>query len=89
MPGLDIDESTIFDNIGEHQVEFAGEVDGDEYQFAVRYSVFEALTGDAPDGDAALRFNEFVDVIRDAALSALSRDSDPEMIHVTEADLDI
>ena len=85
---LDIDTSTIFDNIDERQVEFDGEVDGDEYQFAVQYDVIEALSGEAPDGDAALRFTEFLDPIKDAALSALSRGSDRPIIVVSGNDLD-
>lgn len=87
-PSLDIDNSSILDNVDERQVEFAGEVDGDEYQFAVQYDVLEALTGDAPDGDAVDLFNRYVDPITDAALSALSRDSDQAMIVVSENDLD-
>jgi hypothetical protein len=85
---LDIDISTIFDNLDEHQVEFSGEVDGDDYQFAVKYSVLEAISGEAPDDDAEVTFNQFIDVVRDAALSALSRDSEPEIIVVSENDLD-
>jgi len=85
---LDIDNSTILDNIDERQVEFTGEVDGDEYEFAVQYDVLEALTGDAPDGDAVDTFNRYVDPISDAALSALSRNSDQAMIVVSENDLD-
>lgn len=85
---IDIDNSTIFDNVDEHQVEFSGEVDGDEYQFAVQYSVLEAVSGEAPDGDAEIKFNQFIDVIRDAALAALSRNSDPATIVISENDLD-
>ncbi len=85
---LDIDNSSIFDNLDEQQVEFAGEVDGDEYQFAVQYDVLEALSGDAPDGDAADLFRRFADPIGDAALSALGRDRGREMIVVSENDLD-
>ncbi len=85
---LDIDLSTLFDNIDERQVEFTGEVDGDEYEFAVKYGVLEALSGEAPDDDAEFRFNEFIDVLRDAALNALSRNSDAPVIIVSENDLD-
>ena len=85
---LDIDNSTILDNIDERQVEFAAEVDGDEYEFAVQYDVLEALTGDAPDGDAIDTFNQYIDPISDAALSALSRNTDQAMIVVSENDLD-
>ena len=85
---LEIDNSSILDNIDERQVEFTGEVDGDEYEFAVQYDVLEALTGDAPDGDAVDTFNRYIDPITDAALSALSRNSDQAMIIVSENDLD-
>lgn len=85
---LDIDISTIFDNIDEHQVEFSGEVDGDEYEFAVKYSVLEAVSGEAPDDNAEVLFNQFIDVIRDASLAALSRDGDAPVIIVSENDLD-
>ena len=85
---LDIHASSVVDNLDERQVEFDGEVDGEEYRFAVHHSVIEALTGTAPDGDAAESFEQFVDVIKDAALSALARDADPDIIVVTENDLD-
>ena len=85
---LEIDNSTILDNIDERQVEFDAEVDGDEYQFAVQYDVLEALTGDAPDDDAVDTFNRYIDPISDAALSALARNSDQALIVVSENDLD-
>ena len=85
---IDIDNSTIFDDIDGRQVEFSGEVDGEEYNFAVQYSVLEAISGEAPDDDAVTKFNQFVDVIKDAALSALSRDSDLAVVLITESDLD-
>ena len=84
---LDIDNASLFDNAEEQQVEFAGEVDGDEYQFAVQYDVLEALSGDAPDGDALDTFKQFVDPISDAALAALARDEDQDLIVVSENDL--
>ena len=85
---LEIDNASIFDNEEERQVEFSGEVDGDEHQFAVQYDVLEALSGDAPDGDALETFRTFVDPITDAALSALGRNSDQELVLVSENDLD-
>ena len=85
---LDIDNASILDNLDEQQVEFTGEVDGDEYQFAVKYDLLEALSGDAPDGDAADTFNRFIDPITDAALSALARDADQSLIVVSENDLE-
>ena len=85
---LDIDNASILDNLGEQQVEFEGEVDGDEYQFAVRYDLLEALSGDAPDGDAVDTFSRFVDPISDAALTALARDRDQAIVIVSENDLE-
>jgi len=85
---LDIDTSSILDNIDDRQVEFDGTVDGEEYQFAVQYDVLEALSGDVPDGDGVQTFNMFVDPISDAALSALARNSDQDIIIVSENDLD-
>lgn len=85
---LDIDNSSILDNIDERQVEFSGEVDAEEYQFAVEYDLLEALSGDAPDGDAVDTFNRFIDPISDAALSALARDRDQPLITVSENDLE-
>ena len=84
---LDIDETTVFDNLDERQVEFEGEVDGDEYQFAVQYDVLEALSGEAPDGDAAITFRRFVEVISDAALAAIERAPADGMVLVSENDL--
>ena len=46
---LDIDTASILDNPNERQVEFSGEVDAEELQFAVQYDVLEALSGDAPE----------------------------------------
>ncbi|WP_174292576.1 DUF1488 family protein [Sphingomonas bacterium] len=85
---LDIDKASIFDNLDEQQVEFTGEIDGDEYQFAVQYNVLEALSGDAPEGDAAETFGRFVDPISDAALAALARDDDQPIIVISENDLE-
>ena len=85
---LDIDISTVFENIDEQQVEFTGEVDGDDYEFAVKYGVLEAVSGESPEDDAEIRFNQFIDVIRDAALSALARNTDASLIIVSENDLD-
>ena len=85
---LEISQDTLLDNIDERQVEFTGEVDGDEYEFAVQYDVLEALSGDEPDGDAIDTFNRFSDTITDAALSALARNADAQPIVVSESDLE-
>jgi hypothetical protein len=85
---MDIDLSTILDNVDEEVVEFTGEVDGDEYEFAVQYAVLEALSGDKPDDDAVDMFNRFSDTIAEAALVALARNSDQGQIVISENDLE-
>ncbi len=85
---LEIDTATVLDNIDAELVEFTGEVDGDDYEFAVQYDLLEALSGDRPDGDAVDMLNRFIDQVTDAALSALSRNSDANPIIVSESDLE-
>lgn len=85
---MEIDQSTLLDNVHEQLVEFSAEVDGDEYEFAVQYAVLEALSGDAPEDDAIDMFNRFSDTIADAGLVALARNSDPALIVISEADLE-
>lgn len=86
---LDIDIASIQDNPAEQQVEFAGEVDADEVQFAVQYDVLEALSGDRPDEDDAIEmFNRFSDEIAEAGLAALARSSDQALVVISENDLE-
>lgn len=85
---LEIDDSSIFDNIDAEQVEFSGEVDGEEREFVVQYDVLEALSGDPPEGDAVDTFNRFSDTIVEAALSALARNPDATPVIVSENDLE-
>lgn len=85
---LDIDQSSILDNVEDRTVEFNGEVDGDEFEFAVQYAVLEALSGDAPEDDAIEMFNRFSDAIAEAGLSALARNSDQNVILISESDLE-
>jgi 2'-5' RNA ligase len=85
---LEIDDSTVFDNVDAEQVEFTAEVDGDDVDFVVQYDVLEALSGDPPEGDAADTFNRFSDAISEAALSALSRNPSANPVIVSENDLE-
>ena len=85
---LEIDDSSVFDNIDAEQVEFTGEVDGDDVEFVVQYDVLEALSGDPPEGDAVDTFNRFADAITEAALSALSRNPNATPVIVGENDLE-
>lgn len=86
---LDIDVASIQDNPTERHVEFSGEVDAEELQFAVQYDVLEALSGDAPDEDDAVEmFNRFSDEIAEAGLAALARSSDQSLVLISENDLE-
>lgn len=85
---LEIDDTTLFDNLDDRQLEFDGEVDGDAYQFAVQYSVLEALSGSQPDGDAEESFRRYRNPIVQAALTALSKGPDRPIIVISENDLD-
>lgn len=85
---LTIDEGTIIDNIDAAQVEFSAEIDGEDYEFAVQYDVLEALSGDAPDGDAEETFMRFSDTIANAGLVALGRGTDQNIILISENDLE-
>jgi hypothetical protein len=86
---LEIDLSTILDNPEDRTVEFSGEVDDDEHDFAVQYAVLEALSGDSPDEeDAVEMFNRFSDAIAEAGLVALARNSDQSVIIISENDLE-
>ncbi|SFK33731.1 Protein of unknown function [Sphingomonas sp. NFR04] len=87
-PQLEIDDTTLFDNLDDRQLEFDGEVDGDAYQFAVQYSVLEALSGSQPDGDAEESFRRYRDPILQAALAALAKGPDRPIIVISENDLD-
>ncbi|MGN7998126.1 DUF1488 family protein [Sphingomonas sp. 22176] len=85
---LEIDDTTLFDNLDDRQLEFGGEVDGDAYQFAVQYSVLEALSGSQPDGDAEETFRRYRGAILQAALAALANGPDRPIIVISESDLD-
>jgi hypothetical protein len=85
---LEIDLSSLFDNVDAQQVEFSGEVDGDDYEFVVQYDVLEALSGDPPEDDAVDTFNRYVDAITEASLSALARNTDAKPVIVSENDLE-
>ncbi|MDQ1230893.1 DUF1488 family protein [Sphingomonas sp. SORGH_AS_0879] len=85
---LTVIKDTVEDNISDRQVEFVGEMEGEEYQFAVQYDLLEALSGDVPDGDAIEMFERYSDDILEAALTALGRDMEQSLVVVSENDLD-
>ena len=69
-----IDQATVFDNIGDRQVEFSGELDGELQEFAVQYDVLEALSGGPPvEGEAAALFQRHGSEVEQAAARALAR----------------
>ena len=85
---LTVVSGTVEDNVSDRQVEFVGELDGEEYQFAIQYDLLEALSGDVPEGDAVELFERYSDDILDAALTALGRDMEKSLVVVSENDLD-
>jgi len=85
---MDIDLASAIDNVEDHVVEFTGEVDGDEYEFAVQYAVLEALSGDVPEDDAIDMFTRFSDTIAEAGLVALGRGNSTNVIVISENDLE-
>jgi hypothetical protein len=85
---MDIDMASVLDNADERLVEFTAEVDGEEYEFGVQYSVLEALSGDVPGDDAVEIFTRFSDTIADAGLVALGRNDTPDLIVISENDLE-
>lgn len=85
--GITIDPASVVDNPTDLQVEFRGDVDGDTYDFAVRHSVIEALTGRVPDAPAT-DFAAVSDQIGKAALVALGRANGDDLVIVSENDLD-
>lgn len=56
---VQIDQASITDNEVTRQIEFVAEVDGDEYDFAVKYGVLKELSGDEPEDDALELFERF------------------------------
>ncbi|WP_440979983.1 DUF1488 family protein [Sphingomonas pseudosanguinis] len=85
---LTVVKGTLEDNVADKQVEFVGEIEGEEYQFAVQYDVLEALSGDVPEDDALELFERYSDDILEAALTALGRDMEQSLVVVSENDLD-
>jgi hypothetical protein len=85
---LTIDPASVFDNIGDRQVEFAGTVDGEPQRFAIRYSALEALTGVPPTGQAVDAFTVSQAAIARAGLAALVRSDGSGLVVISENDLE-
>jgi hypothetical protein len=85
---VSIDPATLFDNVDERQVEFAGEIGGESRQFALRYDVMEALVGLGPDQtDIVPQVQHHLARIEQLAARALARDTDQELVVISENDL--
>ena len=82
-----IDRATVFDNIGDRQVEFRGEASGELYDFALRYEVLEELTGSRPIENAHALFEQVADQIETISANALARNIDQERVIVSGNDL--
>jgi hypothetical protein len=85
---LQIDQASVTDNDVARQVEFAGEIDGDEYDFAVKYAVLKELSGDEPEEDALELFERFSDEILDVCAELAMKLTGSNVVIVDENDLE-
>ncbi len=85
---LTIDEATLFDNVDERQVEFDAEVSGERYQFAAQYGVLEALAAEFPVTEPVATLRRHLARIERVGTVALARDTDAELVVISENDLD-
>jgi hypothetical protein len=85
---LQIDQASLTDNDVARQIEFAGEIDGDEHDFAVKYAVLKELSGDEPENDALELFERFSDEILDVCVDVAMKRPGASMVIVDEDDLE-
>ena len=85
---LEIDQASLTDNDISRQVEFTAEIDGDERDFAIKYSVLKELSGDEPDTDALEVFERFSDEIIDVCVDAALQRPSASVVVVDEGDLE-
>ncbi|WP_294328311.1 DUF1488 family protein [uncultured Sphingomonas sp.] len=85
--GLTIDTATFTDNPTDYQVEFAGTVDGEQQQFAVKYSALEALAGEQTLDDPLSVAQAQAARLTEAAGKALDRGQASELVTIGEGDL--
>jgi hypothetical protein len=83
-----IDTGSIFDDSGDHQVEFTGSASDERHEFAVQYDVLEALSARIPNGDAVALFHRHMAEIEVAAARALARHPGIGRIVVSGNDLE-
>ncbi len=85
---LQIDHDTIIDNDRERQVEFTAEIDGDDRDFAVTYTVLKELSGDEPENDALELFERFSDELIDVCVQAAALRPSASLLMIDEGDLE-
>jgi hypothetical protein len=85
---LQIDHASLTDNDVTRQIEFVGEVDGDEYDFAVQYNVLKELSGDEPEDDALELFERFSDEILNVCADVLAKRPSATVVILDEDDLE-
>jgi hypothetical protein len=85
---LEIDQASITDNDVARQVEFTAEIDGDDRDFAVKYSVLKELSGDEPEDDALELFERFNDEIVDMCADAAARQATADVVTIDESDFE-
>ena len=86
--GLEIDQASLTDNDMERQIEFTAEIDGEERDFAVKYSVLTELSGDEPEDDALEVFERFSDEIADFCLELASQRPSAKLVVLDKGDLE-
>jgi hypothetical protein len=85
---LVIDQASLTDNDRQKQVEFTGEIDGDDRDFAVKYAVLKELSGDEPEDDALELFERFSDEIIDVCAEMAAAKPNASLVVIDEDDLE-
>jgi hypothetical protein len=85
---FEIDRASITDNDLERQIEFSAELDGEERDFVVKYSVLKELSGDDPEDDALEFFERFGDEIADICVDVAAEQNGSGVVTVDERDLE-
>ena len=86
--GLEIDQASLTDNDMERQIEFTAEIDGEERDFAVKYSVLTELSGDEPEDDALEVFERFSDEIADFCVEMANQKPSAKLVVLDKGDLE-
>lgn len=68
---ITIDSASTIDNPTDRQVEYRGEVDGDVYDFAIKYSALDVMSGADMLEEPAAAFPQLAEPIAEASLRAL------------------